>query len=359
MNTRENSRHSHDFSSHDAQNERKTLNVVLLTTGMMIFEIVGGWIFGSMALQADGWHMGTHAAALGMALFAYRYARKHANNPRYTFGTGKVSVLGGYSSAIVLQMIAVLMAVQSGQRLLDPQPIRYGEAIAVAVVGLLVNLISVRLLGDSGHSHGGGTHDDHKVHDDHGAHDDHDEHDHPEHDHHEHEKHDAHGSDHNMKAAYFHVLADAMTSVLAIAALICGQFFGWNWMDALMGIVGGLLITRWAVGLLRETSQILLDGSPDEAMDQQIRAALASDASLRVSDLHVWRVGERSWAAALVLTSPNPRPLAVYRQQLAAIHGLAHLTIEIETPTGLGGETSASSGETSASSGDMEPHHDH
>ncbi len=281
--------------------------MVVLTAVMMIFEISGGWIFGSMALLADGWHMGTHAAALGIALFAYWYARKQAHNPRYTFGTGKVSVLGGYSSAIVLQIIAVLMAVEAGQRLFNPQPIRYTEAIVVAVVGLAVNLISVRLLDDGGHHH----------HHDHGD------------DHHQH-------SDHNIKAAYFHVLADALTSVLAIIALICGRVFGWNWMDALMGIVGGLVISRWAIGLLRDASQILLDGSPDGSLAEQIRSTVESGTDARVSDLHVWKIGDQSSVAILSLVTPDLQPLEYYRERLLAIPGISHLTIEInlrpETP---------------------------
>lgn len=320
--------HNHDFSTPNPQNEKRTLNVVILTAGMMIFEIAGGWIFGSMALLADGWHMGTHAAALGIAVFAYGYARKQARNPRYTFGTGKVSVLGGFSSAIILQVIAILMAIQAGQRLLSPQPIRYTEAIIVAVVGLAVNLISVRLLDDGGHHQhsdgypGDDDHDDHHGGDHHGG--------------------DHHGGDHNIKAAYFHVLADALTSVLAIAALICGRFFGWNWMDALMGIVGGLVISRWAIGLLRETSQILLDGSPDDRMAAQIRALIESDGDARVSDLHVWKIGESSFAAVLALVTPTPRPLGHYRERLARIHGLAHLTIEINELPSLSGGASRS-----------------
>jgi cation diffusion facilitator family transporter len=320
--------HQHDFNAHNArsaQNEKRTLNVVILTAVMMIFEISGGWIFGSMALLADGWHMGTHAAALGIALFAYWYARKQAHNPRYTFGTGKVSVLGGYSSAIVLQIIAVLMAVQAGERLLNPQPIRYTEAIIVAVVGLAVNLISVRLLDDGGHHHH--EHQDH--------------HDHEPHDH----SGDDHPSDHNIKAAYFHVLADALTSVLAIAALICGRFFGWNWMDALMGIVGGLVISRWAIGLLRETSQILLDGSANASLEARIRTLIENGTDAHVTDLHIWKIGDQSTAAILALVTPNPQPLAYYRERLSSIHGLAHLTIELnphpDVPAAGRGKTAA------------------
>jgi len=309
--------HHHDYTSHHAENEKSTLRVVILTAAMMTLEIAAGWVFGSMALLADGWHMGTHAAALGITLFAYWYARKQARNPRYTFGTGKVSVLGGYSSAIVLQVVALLMAVEAGQRLFNPQPIRYTEAIAVAVIGLAVNLISVRLLDE----HGGHDHGHEHAHDDQG------------HEHHDHR-------DHNLRAAYFHVLADALTSLLAIAALVCGRFFGWNWMDAAMGIVGGIVISRWAIGLLRDTSQILLDGSPDERLAAQIRAALDAEPGVILNDLHVWRVADRASAAIVSLSAAQPRPLAHYRARLAGLPGLAHLTIELN-PQAENGEERA------------------
>ena len=288
--------HSHDFNIRSQKNEKNTLNVVILTACMMIFEIGGGWLFGSMALLADGWHMGTHAAALGITLFAYGYARRQARNPRYTFGTGKVNVLGGFSSAIVLQVVAILMSVEAAQRLLSPRPIRYSEAIAVAVVGLLVNLVSVRLLGDHDHDEEAGHH---------------------------------HHHDHNLKAAYLHVLADALTSVLAIAALLTGQVFGWAWMDAAMGIVGGLVISRWAIGLLRETSQILLDGTADPELMNRIKTTIESEADSRVSDLHVWKIGDHSASAILSLVTHSPRPVEYYRQLLSSVPDLAHVTIEV------------------------------
>ena len=291
--------HDHDFTSVDPSNERKTLSVMLLTAGMMALEIAAGAIFGSMALLADGWHMGTHAAALGITLFAYRYARRHANNPRYTFGTGKISVLGGFTSAVVLQGIALLMGIESAGRLLSPHPIRFGEAIAVAVLGLVVNLVSVRLLSS-----------DHHPHEDAG-------------------EHDHHHQDHNLRAAYLHVMADALTSVMAIVALVAGSIWGWVWLDALMGIVGSLVISRWAIGLLRETGFILLDGQANEALVGQVRSLLEADADTRVADLHLWQVSDGEVAAIISLVTHYPRPVEHYRALLAGLPALAHVTIEI------------------------------
>ncbi|MFZ6031141.1 MAG: CDF family Co(II)/Ni(II) efflux transporter DmeF [Chloroflexota bacterium] len=303
--------HDHTYTGVDPSNERKTLLVVLLTAGMMCLEIAAGVFFGSMALLADGWHMSTHAVALGITLFAYRYARRHANNPRYTFGTGKIGILGGYTSAVVLLVIAVMMALESVERFFVPQDIRFGEAIAVAVVGLVVNLLSVRLLGHENHHHG--HHEGH------------------EHAHHEQDA-DHHGhadEDHNLKAAYLHVLADTMTSVLAIVALLAGSFFGWLWLDAAMGIVGGLVIGRWAFGLLQETGHILLDGQANPGLVAQVRSLIEADADTRLADLHVWQVSERSAAAIISLVTHYPRPVAHYRSLLAGVPALAHVTIEV------------------------------
>jgi cation diffusion facilitator family transporter len=298
--------HKHSFTTIDPSNEHKTLRVVILTAGTMALEIAAGALFGSMALLADGWHMGTHAAALGITLFAYRYASRHANNPRYTFGTGKISVLGGFTSAVVLLVVALLMMLEAVERLFAPQTIRFGEAIAVAVLGLIVNLVSVRLLGNEDHHHRG-------EHAHIGAYDDHS---------HAHE-------DHNLKAAYLHVLADALTSVLAIIALTAGGFFEWTWLDAVMGIVGGLVISRWAVGLLRETGYILLDRQANEGLVAEIRSRLESDADTRIADLHVWQVGDRSAAAIIALVTHYPRPAKHYRGLLVGLPALAHVTIEV------------------------------
>ena len=297
--------HKHDFTAISPANERKTLSVVLLTAGMMGLEIVAGAFFGSMALLADGWHMGTHAAALGITLFAYRYARRQANKPLYTFGAGKVSVLGGFTSAVVLQVVAILMGIEAVGRLLTPQTIRFGEAIGVAVLGLAVNLLSVRLLGADHHPH---EHDD-------------DEHNHSH-------------ADHNLKAAYLHVLADTLTSVLAILALVAGSFLGWVWLDAVMGIVGSLVISRWAIGLLRETGHILLDGQAKGELVLKVRSILEADADTRIADLHVWQVSEHDAAAIVSLVTHYPRPVGHYRNLLASLPALAHVTIEINVCQG-------------------------
>jgi cation diffusion facilitator family transporter len=254
--------HSHRFNIEDDHAERNTRRVILLTLVMMIIEITAGYIFGSMALLADGWHMGTHAAALGITAFAYYYARKHSENPSYSFGTGKVGVLGGFGSAVVLAVVALLMGVESVQRLVSPVNIRFNEAIAVAVVGLAVNLISAYLLrGRHHHSHQHGS-----------------------------------GHDHNLRAAYLHVLADALTSLLAIVALITGKAFGWVWMDPIMGIVGALIISRWSYGLLIDTGKVLLDRDVNAEAVEEIRSIVESDSDNRVADLHVWRVGSHHLA---------------------------------------------------------------
>ena len=294
-------KHSHQFTKNEAENEKKTLRVVILTGLMMVIEIIAGWTFGSMALLADGWHMGTHAAALGITLFAYWYAKRHTDNPRYTFGTGKMSVLGGFTSAVVLLVVALLMMVESVDRLRNPETIRFTEAIFVAVVGLIVNLVSVYMLGDRHHTH---------------------DHDHEHEDHHKH-------SDHNIRAAYLHVLADAFTSVLAIFALLAGRAFGWVFMDALMGIIGGVVISRWALGLLRETSHILLDGSADEDIRRHIRSIIEGDADNRITDLHVWRINSRDLAAVVSLVTHYPRPVDHYHGLLANHTELKHITIEV------------------------------
>jgi cation diffusion facilitator family transporter len=292
--------HPHQFTSDETENEKKTLRVVLLTGFMMVVEIAAGWAFGSMGLLADGWHMGTHAAALGIALFAYQYARKHAHNPRYTFGTGKMSVLGGFTSAVVLLLVALLMMVESVKRFWNPHDIQFNEAIFVAVIGLVVNLVSVYMLGDHHHGH--------------------------DHDHHNHE-HDQ--TDHNIRAAYLHVLADALTSITAILALIAGRFFGWIWLDALMGIVGGVVISRWAYGLLKETSYILLDGSTGEEIVIEIKTIIERDADNRVVDLHIWKITATDFAVIIGIVTHYPQPVDHYRSLLAEIENLKHITVEI------------------------------
>lgn len=306
--------HAHTYAADSKEKELKTLRVVILTAVMMAAEIAAGLIFGSMALLADGWHMGTHAAALGISYIAYRYTSRYANHPRYTFGTGKIGILASYSSAIILQIVALWMAFEAIQRLFNPRSIQFNEAILVAVIGLAVNLASMRLLA------GEEVHDHHHT----SAH----EHEH-QHSHAHEAGHVHRDTDHNLKAAYLHVLADALTSVLAIAALLAGRLWGWVWLDALMGVVGSLLITRWAIGLLRDTGAILLDSSPVEGLAEEIRSVIEGEADNRISDLHTWRIGDDASAAIISLVTHDPKPVEYYRQLLLPVQGLKHVTIEI------------------------------
>jgi cation diffusion facilitator family transporter len=312
-------RHDHIFlgASH-ARNERRTWLVIALTAAMMVGEIIAGWLFGSMALLADGFHMATHAAALSIAAVAYLYARRHAHDPRFTFGTGKLGELAGYSSAIILAIIALMIGFESLMRLAEPISIRFDEAIAVAVLGLVVNLASAWLLHDDGH---------HAHHHSHGHHHDHDHHGHGHETAHAGAREHGH-SDHNLRAAYFHVLADALTSVLAIAALLAGRAFGWLWMDPLMGIVGALVIARWSWGLLRGAGAVLLDAVPDRHLTEHIRHALEHDGD-QVSDLHVWRIGPGHLAAIVSVVSANPQPPEGYKARLSGITELSHVTVEV------------------------------
>ena len=294
-------KHSHRFNLEDGHGERNTRRVIFLTLTMMIIEISAGYIFGSMALLADGWHMGTHAVALSITAFAYFYARKHSDNPNYSFGTGKVGVLGGFASAVVLAVIALLMGVESMQRLVSPVAIRFNEAIAVAVVGLVVNLVSAFLLQDRHHH----------------------SHDHGESEHHH--------RDHNLRAAYLHVLADALTSLLAIVALITGKAFGWVWMDPIMGIVGGVIIARWSYGLLIDTGKILLDRDVNQEAIAEIRSKIEEDSDNRVTDIHVWRVGSHHLSAIISLVTHYPKPPDYYKALMAGYNEMVHLTVEVNT----------------------------
>lgn len=294
-------RHSHEFHQDASESERRTFYVVILTFVMMVIEIAAGYHYGSMALLADGWHMGTHVAALSISLFAYSYARKHAKNPYFSFGTGKVSSLGGFASAIALAVVAFLMGLESIERLLSPQSIRFNEAMMVASIGLVVNLVSAWLLhGSHSHAHG---------------------HSHTGHDHHHH--------DHNLRAAYLHVIADALTSVLAIVALLCGKALGWIWMDALMGIVGAIVISKWSWGLIRETSGVLLDATPDKELADKVSQLIETDSDNRISDLHLWRVGANQFAAIISIVTHNPQEPGYYKGLLAELNGLSHITIEV------------------------------
>ena len=301
ISTLESWRHSHNFLIDTGRAEKSTLRVMLLTAAMMVVEIAAGMIFGSMALLADGWHMATHVAAFGITLFVYRYARSQAENPRFTFGTGKVSVLGGFASAVALAVVALVMALESLLRLFQPEAIHFNEAIGVAVAGLVVNLVSGFMLHEHQHEH---------------------DHDHEHHDH-------AHGHDHNLRAAYLHVLADALTSLLAIVALTVGKFWGWIWLDPVMGLVGAAVIGRWAYGLLEDTGTMLLDGSADEKTVEAIRRAIEEDADNRLTDLHVWHVGPATYSAGLALVTHYPQHPDHYKNLLTHIPHLAHVLVEV------------------------------
>jgi len=295
-------RHEHNFFVPREQNEKNTFMVMSLTAVTMVIEIIAGIVFGSMALLADGWHMGTHVAAFLITLFAYRYSRKNANNPDFSFGTGKINVLGGFASAVALAVVALVMAVESVGRFFSPVEIHYGQSILVAVVGLTVNVVSAFLLnGNHGHDH-----------------------------HHGHSHgHEHHHEDHNLKAAYFHVLADALTSVLAIIALLFGSLFGWRVLDPLMGIVGALVITRWAWGLLKESSAILLDAGVKSEVRDEIRELIEADADNRITDLHVWKIGPQHLAVLLTLVTHHPRSASEYKQLLAGLCQIKHISIEV------------------------------
>jgi cation diffusion facilitator family transporter len=307
--------HSHAFgTAGERAGERRTRWVVALTLAMMVAEIVAGTAFGSMALLADGWHMGTHAAALGVAVFAYVYARRHASDPRYSFGTGKVGALGGFASAVGLAVVALLVLWESLARLAEPVAIRFDHAIAVAVAGLLVNLGSALLLRDREHLHGRGEHDHAEAH---GHADDR-----------------AHGPapvhrDHNLRGAYLHVLADALTSLLAIVALLAGKLLGWAFMDPLMGVAGSIVIARWSFGLLRDSAAVLLDAEVAPERRARIREAVERGGDASVSDLHVWRVGPRHLAAIVAVVADRPEPPDAYRRRLSGMDDLVHVTVEV------------------------------
>ena len=316
--------HSHDFSVNQDRAEKNTKIVMLLTAVTMVAEIVAGTLFGSMALLADGWHMATHVAAFGITVFAYQYARSHATDPKYTFGTGKVSVLGGFASAIALAVIALIMALESGARLFQPQAIQFNEAIGVAIIGLTVNLVSAWLLQDHHDHHHQDHHQDHH----HDHHHDHHDHHHDHHDH-PHDRDDHDRQDHNLRAAYLHVLADALTSVFAIVALFSGKLFGWVWMDAVMGLVGAGVIAKWSYGLIRDTGLILVDGAIDKRVKLDIVTAIEEDADNRVTDLHIWHIGQNHLAATISLVTHYPQTPEFYKNLLSHIPSLSHVLVEV------------------------------
>jgi cation diffusion facilitator family transporter len=292
--------HPHQFHVDSRRNELKTWLVIGITLIMMVAEIAGGYLFNSLALLADGWHMGTHAAALGIAAFAYWYARRNAQSHRYTFGVGKVGVLGGYTSAIGLAIVALLMTVESIERLLSPQIISFNEAIIVAGTGFVVNIVCALILQDNHHTH----------------------HHSPGH---------SHYHDHNLRAAYVHVIADALTSVLAIIALVCGKYLGWIRLDAFMGIVGAVVILRWAYLLLKDSSKILLDENVSGGAADTIRSVLEAEADNKIVDLHVWRVGSNHISAIISLVTHYPKLPEYYKELLVPHIHLAHVTVEVHT----------------------------
>jgi cation diffusion facilitator family transporter len=295
IHTLEKWQHSHDFVVIHEKGEKRTKQVFVLTLITMVAEITAGFAFGSMALLADGWHMGTHSVAFAITLFAYHYSKKHAKDNKYTFGTGKVSVLGGFASAVALASVAIFMVLESIQRFINPTTIHFNEAIAVAVLGLVVNILCAYLL----YGHHGNAHSH------------------------------AHHHDHNIRGAYLHVLADALTSILAIIALSIGKYSGWNWLDPLMGIVGAILITRWSYGLILDTSSILLDRNITLEKTKDIINTIESDSDNRISDIHIWKVGPADYAAMISLVTHFPKNSDYYKNLLSKYEELSHITIEV------------------------------
>lgn len=299
--------HDHIFGQDQIKvGERRTLLVIAITATMMVVEIGAGVMFGSMALLADGLHMGSHTAALGIAAFAYFYARQHADDRRYSFGTGKVSALAGFSSAILLAVFAFIMVWESVNRFFNPVDIIFNQAIVVAIVGLVVNVVSVLILGvhhhDTDHHHDTHTHD-------HG--------------------HSHTHSDHNLRAAYLHVLADALTSLFAIFALLAGKFYGLVWMDPFMGILGAILVSKWSWGLLKDTSDTLLDKQASPELQTVIKDAIEQRDGNLITDFHVWAIGPELYTAAISIVTENPQPVDHYKHLLPDHIGLVHTTIEV------------------------------
>lgn len=307
--------HTHIFSEGNPAAERGTRLVMWITLATMVVEITAGWWFNSMALLADGWHMSSHALAIGLAALAYHLARRYAHDPRFAFGTWKIEILSGYTSAIFLLGVAAMMVIGSVERMVSPQPIQYAEAIVVAILGLAVNLGCAFILG--------------------GAHDHHDHHHHDHHGHSHHHDH-SHGKDQdlNLRAAYIHVLTDAATSVLAIIALCGGWALGWSWLDPLMGIVGAMLVALWAKNLLIDTGKVLLDREMDHPVVSEIREVLAqAPTTAEITDLHVWRVGKDVYSCALtVVTDSAALTPADIRGWLRVHEEIVHSTIELHGP---------------------------
>jgi cation diffusion facilitator family transporter len=294
----------HYITSSEQRNERRTRWVMLFSFVIMLVEISAGYFTHSMALLADGWHMATDVFALGITVFAYQFARKHAANPLYSFGTGKVNALGGFASGVALVMVALIVAGQSLMRFTQPEVIHFNEAIIIATVGLVINLGSAWILRGEAHHHE------------------------PHH----------HAHDHNLSAAYLHVIADAFTSLLAIIALLCGKYYGWNWLDAVAGLIGAVFIGLGSTRLLRQTSDILLDRTPGNALEQAIQQAIHTHTDAEIIDLHVWQLATHHYAAILSLTTASPQPPAYYKALLSDIALLSHITVEVHLRETLEGK---------------------
>nr|WP_298144763.1 CDF family Co(II)/Ni(II) efflux transporter DmeF [uncultured Pseudomonas sp.] len=304
---------SHDYRPLETASERQAWRVVALTGATMLVEISAGYAFNSMALLADGWHMASHMLAIGLAALAYWMSRRYADDPRFAFGTWKIEVLAGFASSLLLLMVVALLAFESLWRFWQPQRIAFDMALWVAVIGLLVNLASAWLLRDqhehahTGHNHGHGHGHEH-----------------------EHEPGDrAHGRDLNRHAAFVHVLADALTSVAAIIALLGGLLWGWDWLDPLMGVIGAVIIAIWAKGLLLDTAKALLDREMDNPVVERVRHALEQEADTQLTDLHLWRVGRAQFACVVSLVTHGDRSADRYKARLAGIAGLVHVTVEV------------------------------
>jgi len=299
--------HDHTFDSNSEVAERSTRLVMWITVVTMFVEILAGWAFNSMSLLADGWHMSSHALAIGLSAMAYAAARTYANDPRFAFGTWKIEILAGFASALFLLGVALAMVIGSLERLISPQAIQFEEAIIVGVLGLAVNLVCAYILGQAHHQHGHGPGHAHSAH-----------------------EHHPHHHDLNLKSAYFHVVADAFTSVLAIVALVGGWLYGWAWLDPVMGIVGAVLVALWAKSLLLETAKVLLDREMDHPVVQEIKDAVQADGQTRVTDLHVWRVGKKVYSCALTAVTQDAQLTPnTLRERLAVHEEIIHSTIEL------------------------------
>ena len=298
--------HTHHFDEGNPLAQKRILIATILTAVMMLLEVIGGWVFQSMALLADGWHMSSHMLALGLAYFAYRAARHYAHDQRFSFGTWKIEILAGYSSAILLMVVAGFMAFHSVERLFSPVQIHYNEAIPIAILGLVVNLICAWLLHDGDHHH-------HHHHHDHAS---------IEHEHHH---------DLNQKAAFMHVVADAVTSIFAIIALIFGKYLGWDFLDAVLGVVGSLLVAKWALGLMQETGKTLLDVEMDHHVVDEIRMVVAALPQTTLTDLHVWKVGKGKFSCILALETSADLNADQVREQLSVHAEIVHISVEINS----------------------------